>query len=301
MAPHANRRYDAEVKAFVAYLSSVLGMLLAMVLAAPPAKAFHAMPQTKPAVPTAPLRFEHLSLEDGLSQNAVLSMLQDRQGFLWFGTQDGLNRYDGYNFTVFKTDPENPSSISLASILDIEEDPDGLLWLGTWGGGLNRFDPATGKAVRFQNDPSAADSLGPYGKSVGSPVFRQAAADWMRRRLDVEIDPESALERQQAADQAHLKFRDERSDFLSLVALWEFFTDLGAQNLRLVRLAVVKAVADRDRPHRRLEQRERPRRVERDRQRVGRARATAARERPRRCPARLARGADPVARPVDAA
>ena len=168
MAPHANRRYDAEVKAFVAYLSSVLGMLLAMVLAAPPAKAFHAMPQTKPAVPTAPLRFEHLSLEDGLSQNAVLSMLQDRQGFLWFGTQDGLNRYDGYNFTVFKTDPENPSSISLASILDIEEDPDGLLWLGTWGGGLNRFDPATGKAVRFQNDPSAADSL---GNDVVASVF----------------------------------------------------------------------------------------------------------------------------------
>ena len=41
-------------------------------------------------------------------------MLQDRQGFLWFGTQDGLNRYDGYNFTVFKTDPENPNSISLS-------------------------------------------------------------------------------------------------------------------------------------------------------------------------------------------
>ena len=168
MAPHANRRYDAEVKAFIAYLSTVLGMLLAMVLAAPPAKAFHAMPQIKPAVSTAPLRFEHLSLEDGLSQNAVLSMLQDRQGFLWFGTQDGLNRYDGYNFTVFKTDPENPSSISLASILDIEEDPDGLLWLGTWGGGLNRFDPATGKAVRFQNDPSAADSL---GNDVVASVF----------------------------------------------------------------------------------------------------------------------------------
>ena len=68
------------------------------------------------------LSFEHISSEDGLSQVTVNSILQDSKGFMWFGTSDGLNKYDGYNFTVFRNDPDNPNSLSNNIILSIHED-----------------------------------------------------------------------------------------------------------------------------------------------------------------------------------
>ncbi len=110
--------------------------------------------------PGAHLRFEHLTIDDGLSQNAGLSLLQDRQGYLWIGTQDGLNRYDGYNLTQFRHDPENPASLGHNGILALYQDKDGFLWVGTWGGGLNRYDPNTGQFTRYQPDPAQAASLG---------------------------------------------------------------------------------------------------------------------------------------------
>ena len=105
------------------------------------------------------VRFEHLTIEDGLSQNAGLAFFQDSKGYLWIGSQDGLNRYDGYNFKVFKNDSDDPSSISYNSILAITEDKDGYLWIGTWGGGLNRFDPATETFTHYLPDPNKPNSL----------------------------------------------------------------------------------------------------------------------------------------------
>lgn len=109
--------------------------------------------------PSTPLRFAHLSLEEGLSQSAVLAIWQDSQGFMWFGTQDGLNRYDGYTFTVFRYEPENPNSLSHSAVISIFEDSAGMLWLGTWGGGLNRYDPRTGQFTRYRHDPANPTSL----------------------------------------------------------------------------------------------------------------------------------------------
>src|SRR6476661_10650132 len=63
------------------------------------------------------VQFEHLTIEDGLSQNAGLAIFQDSKGYLWIGSQDGLNRYDGFNFKIYKHDPEDSSSISHNSIL----------------------------------------------------------------------------------------------------------------------------------------------------------------------------------------
>ena len=81
--------------------------------------------------PGSVVRFEHLSIEDGLSQNAGLDIFQDSRGYLWIGTQDGLNRYDGYSFKVYKHDPDDPTSLSHNSILEIAEDSKGFLWIGT--------------------------------------------------------------------------------------------------------------------------------------------------------------------------
>ena len=109
--------------------------------------------------PGTSLDFQQITVNDGLSQNGILSLLQDQRGYLWIGTQDGLNRYDGYSFTQFKNDPQNPNSISYNSIISLYEDREGFLWAGTWGGGLNRYDPVTGTFNRFLHDPNDPASL----------------------------------------------------------------------------------------------------------------------------------------------
>jgi ligand-binding sensor domain-containing protein/signal transduction histidine kinase len=107
-----------------------------------------ALSNTAQAAPVRSLRFEHIGLEQGLSQESVQSILQDRQGFMWFGTQAGLNRYDGYRMTVFKNDPADPDSIADNYISAAFEDEQGRLWFGTKGG-LIRYDRGTRKFVRY--------------------------------------------------------------------------------------------------------------------------------------------------------
>ncbi len=106
-----------------------------------------------------PVRFGHLSVESGLSQSSVLCMLQDSEGFMWFGTEDGLNKYDGYDFTVYKPDPEDPDSLSNNYVSALHEDRAGILWVGINGGGLNKFNRETGTFVHFRNDPGDPHSL----------------------------------------------------------------------------------------------------------------------------------------------
>ena len=105
------------------------------------------------------LRFEHISIEDGLSQITINSILQDSRGFMWFGTIDGLNKYDGYNFTVFRNDPDNPNSLSNNLVYSIYEDRSGTLWIGTEGGGLNKFDREKEQFSHYRHDPNNPESL----------------------------------------------------------------------------------------------------------------------------------------------
>lgn len=105
------------------------------------------------------VRFEHLTTMDGLSDNYVAGVLQDRQGFIWFATSFGLNKYDGTAFTVYTHDPDDPHSISDNLGWHINEDHAGILWAGNWGGGLSRFDPAQGIFVNYRHAPDAPDSL----------------------------------------------------------------------------------------------------------------------------------------------
>jgi two-component system, sensor histidine kinase and response regulator len=91
---------------------------------------------------TAPVRFVRFSIEQGLSQGTVQAILQDDVGYLWFGTEEGLNRYDGYSFVIFKHDAKDPSSLSDNIINALCEDRQHRLWVGTEHG-LCRFDPRT--------------------------------------------------------------------------------------------------------------------------------------------------------------
>lgn len=106
-----------------------------------------------------PFKFERISIEHGLSQVTVYSILKDHDGFMWFGTQEGLNRYDGYRFTIFWHDPDNPNSLGFNSVLALMGDRNGNIWIGTFLGGLNRYNTRTGKFFRYQNDPVRASSL----------------------------------------------------------------------------------------------------------------------------------------------
>jgi len=94
-------------------------------------------------------QFEHLSLEQGLSQTTVKCILQDRKGYLWFGTSDGLNKYDGYNFTIYRNQAMDPHSISDDNISAMAEDHSGAIWIGTVKGGLNRFDRTSERFTRY--------------------------------------------------------------------------------------------------------------------------------------------------------
>ncbi|MBI5217069.1 MAG: ATP-binding protein [Ignavibacteriae bacterium] len=104
------------------------------------------------------IHFEHLTVEDGLSQNTVLNIFQDSEGFLWFGTQDGLNRYDGFTFTTFKTHPADSTSISDNFVRRIYEDRSGNLWFGTLTG-LNKYKRATQSFTRFLPNATKKSSL----------------------------------------------------------------------------------------------------------------------------------------------
>ena len=80
-----------------------------------------------------PMRFDHLTLDQGLSQSNVLAVWQDSDGMMWFGTENGLNRFDGYEFSYYKRERGNPDALSNDFIFDIAEDAAGDLWLATNG------------------------------------------------------------------------------------------------------------------------------------------------------------------------
>ena len=105
------------------------------------------------------LRFDHYSVEDGLSQSTVFCILQDSQGYIWFGTEDGLNKFDGYSMTVYKADPDDPKSLSSNWVQTMLEDDAGILWLGTRDGGLNRYDRNLDQFTHYHNDSSDPTNL----------------------------------------------------------------------------------------------------------------------------------------------
>jgi signal transduction histidine kinase/ligand-binding sensor domain-containing protein/DNA-binding response OmpR family regulator len=90
-----------------------------------------------------PPRFARFGIAAGLSQSSVTAIAQDRRGFLWLGTRDGLNRFDGYEFRTYRPDPEDPSALDDGAITALAAHADGSLWVGTHNGGLARYDPAS--------------------------------------------------------------------------------------------------------------------------------------------------------------
>ncbi|MBL1215587.1 MAG: response regulator [Ignavibacteriae bacterium] len=122
------------------------------------------------------IRFETLDIDAGLSNNTVNCILQDKQGFMWFGTNNGLNKFDGYEFTQYFSTYGDSNSISDNLIFSICEDYSGNIWIGT-SNGLNLFDPAKEKFHRIFNNP--LDSSGLPSNTVYSIVCSRDSNLWM--------------------------------------------------------------------------------------------------------------------------
>ena len=133
-------------------------------------------PAEAPQPADAPVHFERL---DGLSHNTVFAVLQDQHGFLWIGTADGLNRYDGYDVTVYRHLPGDSTSLVDNTVQALAEAPNGDLWVGT-ASGLDRLDRSTGRFVHYDLMPDATDPP----KNIAQVVRDGAGRLWVRTYLD---------------------------------------------------------------------------------------------------------------------
>lgn len=107
----------------------------------------------------AAMRFDHLTVADGLAQSAVMDVVQDKQGFMWFATENGLDRFDGVRFKNYRLERGVEGSLESNFARDLELAPDGGLWVATDGGGVSRWDPATDRFTTWRHDPADPGSL----------------------------------------------------------------------------------------------------------------------------------------------
>lgn len=131
-------------------------LLLSLLLLA--CSALAAAPLTVDAV-----RFRNFGIASGLSQVTCRAILQDDQGFVWIGTQDGLNRFDGYNFKVYYRDRSDPASLADSHVTALAKADGGIVWIGTMAGGLNRLDTATDAIQVYRHQPDNPGSLAADG------------------------------------------------------------------------------------------------------------------------------------------
>jgi signal transduction histidine kinase/DNA-binding response OmpR family regulator/ligand-binding sensor domain-containing protein len=115
------------------------------------------------AVAQKPAAYESISIAQGLSQGMIFDMLQDAEGFIWAGTKNGLNRYDGYSFKVFVNDPYNSHSLSSNTIVKLFEDSKGRIWAGTENAGVNLYDKKSGVFYRITHSPANPTGLSGNG------------------------------------------------------------------------------------------------------------------------------------------
>jgi len=104
------------------------------------------------------IRFERITVEDGLPQSLVMDILQDCQGFMWFVTAEGVCKYDGYTFTIYRHDPNDASSLASSESFGIHEDRKGVLWFATMGG-LSKFDREKERFTNYKYERNNPQSI----------------------------------------------------------------------------------------------------------------------------------------------
>ena len=140
-----------------------------------------------------PIRFENLTNVDGLSQVSAFAVVEDSLGFIWIGTEDGLNRYDGIGFQILRHNPDAPDSSPLEGAIEaLHVDRAGKLWIGMRAGGFSSFDPATGDFRHFLQGADV-DNLSSY--EVRCIAEDRAGNVWIGTHGGglLRVDPDSGL------------------------------------------------------------------------------------------------------------
>lgn len=128
------------------------------------------------AAPARSLRFEQLGVADGLAQESVLAIAQDRQGFMWFGSQGGLSRFDGYRTVVYRHTLSDPHSLAENWVRVVHIDTVGRMWVGT-DNGLDRFDPLTQRFTHYR--PDEPEQRGNGNRHVRAIIDDGAGGLWV--------------------------------------------------------------------------------------------------------------------------
>lgn len=140
---------------------SVLRILTMVILLKLPTGGFYTIAQSLPSAQSIgeiPVPIEQISINEGLSQGMVNAFVQDKNGYLWIGTKDGLNRYDGTGFKVYRHKPNDSLSLADNFISSLLIDAEGNLWIGTQSSGLDLFNPETESFVHFRADNASLTS-----------------------------------------------------------------------------------------------------------------------------------------------
>jgi ligand-binding sensor domain-containing protein len=144
------------------------------------------------AAQSPPFAVEQFTMDDGLPSNEIHSVFQDRYGFLWLATNNGLVRYDGFTFTTFNPEPGDPHSLGGRWISQVAEDPQGNLWVATQAGGLNRLDRTTGRFTRYRYGPE--DPNAPSGDLLFEIEQGPGGELWVRSEGGLDrMDTETGL------------------------------------------------------------------------------------------------------------
>ena len=168
------------------------------------------------AEPPRALRFEHLGVEQGLAQESATAIVQDRQGFVWIGSQAGLARFDGYHSQVYRNRPDDDSSLSDNYVTVLHEDTDGGLWVGTRSGGVLRMDTRHGRFTRHVPPESARRGFG--DQQIHAIVAAPATADGTQSDHALWIATEDGLERLDTATGRFTIWHHDPSDANSLAS-----------------------------------------------------------------------------------
>ncbi|NJK94807.1 MAG: hypothetical protein HC905_07720 [Bacteroidales bacterium] len=127
--------------------------------------------------------FNYYSTAQGLSNNSVNCTVQDSLGYIWIGTKDGLNRFDGRTFKVYRNRPGDKSSISNNYILKIFQDNKGVLWIGTRGGGLCRFNRESDSFISYIYNETDTESIS--HPEITSIYQDSGGIIWLERMVEV--------------------------------------------------------------------------------------------------------------------
>lgn len=128
------------------------------------------------------MRFDRLSIEEGLSQSAVQAIAQDNTGFIWFATENGLDRYNGYEFKHYRRDSDSAGALTNDFINDLAIDDEGGLWLATDGGGVARWDPNTDTFALYRHNPDDRTTIA--SDNIHVVLSDPLGAVWIGTRQD---------------------------------------------------------------------------------------------------------------------